>query len=72
MRSVRVSAMVSSSCHSDLEFRLGQQVRIVHGALAGKLAIYSGMKSSERVEILLAMLGAQQRVILPMSDIARP
>jgi transcriptional antiterminator RfaH len=54
------------------EFRLDQQVRIVHGALAGKLAIYSGMKSCERVEILLTMLGAQQRVILPRSDIARP
>ena len=54
------------------EFRLDQQVRIVRGALAGKLAIYSGMKSSERVEILLTMLGAQQRVILPRIDIARP
>ena len=49
--------------HPSLEFRLGQQMRIVHGALAGKLAIYSGMESSERVEILLAMLGAQQRVV---------
>ena len=47
-------------------------MRIVHGALAGKLAIYSGMKSGERVEILLAMLGAQQRVILPGRDIAPP
>ena len=47
------------------DFRPGQQVRIVHGVLARKLAIYSGMKSSERVEILLAMLGAQQRVIFP-------
>jgi hypothetical protein len=58
--------------HPSLEFRLGQQMRIVHGALAGKHAIYSGMESSERVEILLAMLSAQQPVSLPRSDIARP
>jgi transcriptional antiterminator RfaH len=51
--------------------RRGDQVRIVHGPFADHLAIYSGMKSRERVEVLLALLGSVQRVELDRRDIVR-
>jgi transcriptional antiterminator RfaH len=47
----------------------GDPVRIVGGAFTGHLALYAGMKPRERVEVLLAMLGAHQRVVLPKRDI---
>jgi hypothetical protein len=33
------------------------------------LGLYAGMRPHERVEVLLAVLGSQQRVILPRSSI---
>jgi transcriptional antiterminator RfaH len=44
----------------------GDQVRITHGLLQGKLGLYQGMRPQQRVEILLAVLG---RVTLPKGDI---
>jgi transcriptional antiterminator RfaH len=49
----------------------GDQVRIVRGPMADRLAIYDGMKGSERVAVLLALLGSVQRVELALRDIAR-
>jgi hypothetical protein len=49
--------------------RRGDKVRIVHGALNGNLATFYGMGPHQRVEILMTMLGAQQRVVLPRRDI---
>jgi transcriptional antiterminator RfaH len=49
--------------------RRGDQVRITAGPFTGHLAIYEGMKSRERVEVLLAMLGSLQRVELARRDI---
>ena len=42
----------------------GDAVRILRGPFAGRLAIYAGMKPRQRVEVLLALLGSSQRVML--------
>jgi hypothetical protein len=47
----------------------GDQVRILQGPLAGHLGLYAGMCAHERVLVLLALLGSQQRVDLPKGDI---
>lgn len=49
--------------------RPGAQVRILHGPLANHLAIFAGMKPRQRIEILLQLLGSEQRVTLAKSDI---
>src|SRR5215510_3510879 len=43
-------------------FQVGDQVRVARGLLNGCLGIYSGMRGSERVEVLLKVLG---KVTLP-------
>jgi transcriptional antiterminator RfaH len=50
--------------------RRGARVRILRGPFAGHLAIFADMKPRERVEILLQLLGAEQRVTLSKGDIA--
>ena len=47
----------------------GDAVRIVRGPFVGQLAIYAGMTGRERVAVLLALLGGQQRVTLPRGDV---
>ena len=49
--------------------RRGDQVRITASPFENHLAIYEGMKGSERVAVLLAMLGSEQRVELSRRDI---
>ena len=49
--------------------RRGARVRILYGPFTGQLAIFADMKSRERVEILLQLLGAEQRVTLSQKDI---
>ena len=51
--------------------RRGDRVRITAGPFENHLAIYAGMKGSERVAVLLAMLGSVQRVELARRDIER-
>jgi transcriptional antiterminator RfaH len=46
------------------QVRPGDAVRILRGPFAGRLAIYAGMKPRARVEVLLSLLGSQQRVML--------
>ena len=48
-----------------LGLQRGDQVRIVRGPLVDRLAIFDGMKGSERAAVLLAMLGSVQRVDFP-------
>jgi transcription antitermination factor NusG len=50
-------------------FKPGDQVRILQGPLAGHLGLYAGMRPHERVLVLLALLGGQQRVELAKVDI---
>jgi transcriptional antiterminator RfaH len=47
----------------------GDQVRIIRGPFRGHLALYAGMSGRERVAVLLQLLGAQQRTVLPADAI---
>jgi transcriptional antiterminator RfaH len=49
--------------------QVGERVRVLGGPFAGHLGLYAGMKPHARVEVLLALLGSQQRVILPRGSI---
>jgi transcriptional antiterminator RfaH len=52
--------------------RIGDKVKILSGPFEGHLALYAGMRPHERVEVLLALLGSQQRVSLSRKVIAVP
>jgi transcriptional antiterminator RfaH len=43
----------------------GARVRVLAGPFRDQLAIFAGMRPRERVEVLLSLLGGQQRVTLP-------
>jgi transcriptional antiterminator RfaH len=45
--------------------KLGDRVRVLVGPLQGQLGLYAGQRPHERVLVLLALLGGQQRVELP-------
>ena len=49
-----------------IEFQPGDPVRVTLGPLAGCSGLYVGMRASERVEVLLALLG---RMTLPRGSI---
>jgi transcriptional antiterminator RfaH len=49
--------------------RRGARVRILHGPFAGHLAIFADMKPRQRVEVLLRLLGGQQRVTMAKEDV---
>ena len=49
--------------------RRGARVRILRGPFTGHLAIFADMRPRERVEILLQLLGGEQRVTLAKNDI---
>jgi transcriptional antiterminator RfaH len=51
------------------EFKVGDRVKVMHGPFAGHLGLYAGMRPHERVLVLLALLGGQQRVELPKDSI---
>jgi transcriptional antiterminator RfaH len=47
----------------------GDRVKVTRGVLTGHFGLYAGMRPHERVEVLLGLLGSQQRVILPRASI---
>jgi transcriptional antiterminator RfaH len=47
----------------------GDKVQVTRGPLSGSIAIYQGMRGRQRVEVLLAFLGAQQRIVLNRNDV---
>jgi hypothetical protein len=49
--------------------RPGEQVRILAGPLMGHIGLFAGMRPHERVLVLLALLGGQQRVELARTTI---
>jgi transcriptional antiterminator RfaH len=49
--------------------RPGARVRILRGVFRDHLAVYADMKPRQRVEILLQLLGGEQRVTLAKKDI---
>jgi transcription antitermination factor NusG len=48
----------------------GDAIRILGGPFEGHLALYAGMRPHQRVEVLLAVLGSQQRAVLRRRDVA--
>jgi transcriptional antiterminator RfaH len=50
-------------------FQRGDHVRVLRGPFTGHLAIFADMWPRERVEILLQLLGGEQRVTLAKKDI---
>jgi transcriptional antiterminator RfaH len=51
------------------KFRAGDRLRVVSGPFTGHVGLYAGMKPRERVEVLLAILGAAQRVTLAADSV---
>ena len=49
--------------------RRGDHVRINRGPFAGRLAIFADMKPHQRVEVLLGVLGGEQRATLAGTDV---
>ena len=49
--------------------RRDARVRILRGPFTGHLAIFADMRPRQRVEILLQLLGGEQRVTLAKKDI---
>jgi transcriptional antiterminator RfaH len=47
----------------------GDQVRVLSGPFTGHLGLYAGMRPHERVLVLLALLGGEQRVELSRASI---
>src|SRR5260370_21327063 len=52
--------------------KVGDRVRVLGGPFQGHFGLYAGMKPRERVEVLLALLGGQQRVTLPRGSVETP
>jgi transcription antitermination factor NusG len=50
-------------------FRVGDEVRIAAGPMQGLRGLYQGQRPHERVLVLLALLGGQQKVELPRESI---
>jgi transcription antitermination factor NusG len=44
--------------------RVGEQVKVTAGPFTGHLGLYAGMRGSERVMVLLALLGGKVRAEL--------
>src|SRR5262249_14506131 len=51
------------------KFRTGEAVRITHGPFSGLSGLYQGQRPHERVLVLLALLGGEQRVELPKDSL---
>lgn len=51
-------------------FSAGDKICVLDGALAGCFGLYEGMKDSERVAVLLDLLGRKVRVIVDRESIA--
>jgi len=49
--------------------KAGDQVRVLAGPLQGQLGLYAGQRSHERVLVLLALFGGEQKVELPKDAI---
>jgi transcriptional antiterminator RfaH len=52
------------------QFKRGDRMKILGGPFEGHLALYAGMKPHRQVEVLLSLLGAQQRVTLSRDAVA--
>src|SRR5262245_7302566 len=51
------------------QLKPGESVRVLQGPFTGQLGLYQGQRPHERILVLLAMLGGQQRVELPQDGV---
>ena len=51
-------------------FRIGDKIRVVHGVFSDCFGLYEGMKDSERVAILIDLLGRKVRVMVDVDTVA--
>jgi transcriptional antiterminator RfaH len=51
-------------------FQPGDRIRMLDGAFADCLGLYEGSKDSERVAILLDLLGRKVRVMVDLDSVA--
>jgi transcriptional antiterminator RfaH len=51
-------------------FRPGDKIRVLEGVFADCLGVYEGMKDSDRIAILLDMLGRKVRVMVDVESVA--
>jgi transcriptional antiterminator RfaH len=51
-------------------FRLGDKLRVLDGAFADCLGLYDGLSDSDRIRILLDLLGRKVRVMLDIDAVA--
>jgi transcriptional antiterminator RfaH len=51
-------------------FHPGDRLRVLYGPFADHVGLYAGMKPRERIEVLLAILGSQQRVTLAAAQLS--
>jgi transcriptional antiterminator RfaH len=51
-------------------FRAGDKICVLDGALTGCFGLYEGMKDSERIAVLLDLLGRKVRVIVDVESVA--
>ena len=51
-------------------FRPGDAIRVLDGVFADRLGLYEGMKDSDRIAVLLDLLGRKVRVMLDMDCVA--
>jgi transcriptional antiterminator RfaH len=51
-------------------FRPGDKIRVLDGAFADCLGLYEGLKDSERIAILLDLLGRKVRVMVDIDSVA--
>jgi transcriptional antiterminator RfaH len=51
-------------------FAAGEKVRLLDGVFADSIGLFEGMKESERVSVLLDLLGRKVRVLLDVDSVA--
>ena len=51
------------------KFKVGDRVKVLQGPFANHFGLYAGQRPHERVLVLLALLGGQQRVELAQDGI---
>ena len=70
-----IAELRSRECNGLIELpksrgpRIGSRVKVTAGPFAGQFGLYAGMKPRQRVEVLLTLLGSQQRVSLSCAAI---
>ena len=55
--------------NNHLSFRSGDKIRVLDGVFVDRLGLYDGMKDSDRVAVLLDLLGRKVRVMIDVESV---